>query len=127
MTYTPNECYIEVWREADFRGESRRIYGPAEHKNLRFRDGDWANDIGSLRVGPHAFVMAYRGENFQDAMLTLGPNDTVADLKEFQFGDDIDSMRLISSLKIFERLYESGEQSSAGAKGRERKRRGRKS
>ncbi len=110
MTYTPNECYVEVWREANFRGESRRIYGPAEHADLHFRDGDWANDIGSLRVGPHAFVMVYRGEKFQDAMHTFGPNDTVADLGELKFGDDIDSMRLISSLKIFERLYADGEE-----------------
>ena len=110
MTYTPNECYVEVWREADFRGESRRIYGPAEHTDMRFKDGDWANDIGSLRVGPHAFVMAYRGEKFQDAMHAFGPNDQVSDLAEMKFGDEIDSIRLISSMKIFERLYESSDE-----------------
>ena len=106
MTHTPNECYIDIWREADFRGETRRLHGPASHPHLHFREGDWGNDIGSLRLGPHAFVLAFRGENYADAMLTLGPNDQISDLRALQFADDIESLRLINSLKIFDRLHE---------------------
>lgn len=107
MTHTPNECYIDVWREADFKGETRRLHGPASHPHLHFHEGDWADDIGSLRLGPHAFVLAFREENYADAMLTLGPNDEVADLRALKFDDEIESLRLINSLKIFDRLHES--------------------
>ena len=107
MTHTPNECYIDIWREADFRGETRRLHGPASHPHLHFREGDWGNDIGSLRLGPHAFVLAFRGENYAEAMLTLGPNDQVSDLRALKFDDEIESLRLINSLKIFDRLHES--------------------
>ena len=108
MKHTPNECYIDVWREAGFKGETRRLHGPASHPHLHFREGDWADDIGSLRLGPHAFVLAFREENYADAMLTLGPNDEVSDLRALRFENEIDSLRLINSLKIFERLYEEG-------------------
>lgn len=107
MRFTPNECYVDVWREAGFKGETRRLQGPASHPHLHFRDSDWGDDIGSLRVGPQAFLMAYRGENYTEACLTLGPNDQVADLREQEFADAIDSLQLINSLKIFDRLYEA--------------------
>jgi len=108
VTHTPNECYIDIWREADFRGETRRLHGPASHPHLHFREGGWGDDIGSLRLGPHAFVLAFRGENYADAMLTLGPNDQVSDLRALKFDDEIESLRLINSLKIFDRLHEGG-------------------
>lgn len=106
MKDTSSECYIDIWREADFKGETRRLRGPASHPHLHFREGDWGNDIGSLRLGPHAFVLAFRGENYADEVLTLGPNDQVADLRALKCEDDIESLRLINSLKIFDRLHE---------------------
>jgi hypothetical protein len=108
MGHTPNECYVDVWREAGFSGETRRLYGPASHPSLHLPEGDWGDDIGSLRVGPHAFVMVFRGENYADEMLALGPNDEAPDLRALRFENEIDSLRLINSLKIFERLYEAG-------------------
>ena len=51
MAQKSGDCYIDVWREADFRGETMRIYGPAEYAALDFAQGDWGDDIGSLRVG----------------------------------------------------------------------------
>jgi len=103
------DCYIDVWRDADFGGETRRLYGPAEFPTLRFGDADWGDDIGSLRVGPNAFVMAYRDRDFKDEMTAFGPNDEVADLRALGVNDDLDSLRLIDSLKIFDRVpYNSG-------------------
>ncbi|HEX7174387.1 MAG TPA: hypothetical protein VF240_03785 [Pyrinomonadaceae bacterium] len=107
MKHTPNECYIDVWREAGFKGETRRLHGPASHPHLHFREGDWADDIGSLRLGPHAFVLAFREENYADAMLTLGPNDEVYDMRALKFDNEIESLRLINSLKIFDHLHEN--------------------
>ena len=104
MAQKQGDCYIDVWRDADFRGETIRIYGPAEYASLEFAQGNWCDDIGSLRVGPNAFVMAYHRRDFQDELITFGPNDEVADLSQFKFDDDIESMKVIDSLKIFNHL-----------------------
>ena len=104
MAQKNGDCYIDVWRDADFRGESRRIYGPAEYRSLEFAEGNWCDDIGSLRVGPNAFVMAYHRRDFQDELITFGPDDEVADLTQFRFDDEIESMKVIDSLKIFNHL-----------------------
>src|SRR5919112_5032669 len=102
-------CYIDVWEDADFRGESVRIQGPAEYPMLQFASADWGDRIGSLRVGPNAFVIAYRDENFGDRQVTFGPDDEVADLSGLKFDDEIDSMRVIDSLRIFDRVeYNEG-------------------
>lgn len=110
-------CFIDVWRDVNFKGEVIRIYGPAEHPYLRFDQGDWGDDIGSLRVGPNGFVVAYRDKYFRDELVTFGPNEEIADLRELKFHDDIDSVKVIDSLKIFDCLiYNSkGEGEVAGA------------
>src|ERR1051325_11516287 len=104
MTQKSGDCYVDVWRDADFRGESRRIYGPGEYRSLEFAEGNWCDDIGSLRVGPNAFVMAYHRRDFQDELITFGPNDEVGDRGQFRFDDEIESMKIIDSLKIFNHL-----------------------
>src|SRR5919107_1157570 len=104
MAQKNGDCYIDVWRDADFRGEKIRIEGPAEYASLEFAQGNWCDDIGSLRVGPNAFVMAYHRRDFQDRLITFGPNDEVADLSQFKFDDDIESMKVIDSFKIFNHL-----------------------
>ena len=95
-------CYIDVWRDANFEGEAIRIEGPAEYPNLEFSAGDWGDHIGSLRVGPYAFVLAYRDKGFEDTMIAFGPNQEVADLGELHFDDDLDSIKVIDSLKILD-------------------------
>lgn len=104
MAEKRGDCYIDVWRDADFGGETIRIYGPAEYPALDFAGGRWGDDIGSLRVGPNAFVLAYHRRDFRDELITFGPNDEVADLSRFKFDDDIESLKVIDSLKIFDRL-----------------------
>jgi hypothetical protein len=99
-----DDCYIDIWRDANFGGESLRLYGPAEFPRLHFEQGEWGDQIGSLRVGPRAFVLAYRDRDFKDKKVTFGPNDEIADLSELKFDNDIDSVQVIDSLKIFDRL-----------------------
>ena len=102
-------CYIDVWADANFEGESVRIQGPAEYPSLSFAQGDWGDRIGSLRVGPNAFVIAYSDPNFAERQITFGPCDEIADLGDLKFDDDIDSMRVIDSLRIFDRVeYNEG-------------------
>ena len=95
-------CYIDVWRNANFEGDCVRIEGPAEYPDLKFSAGDWGDQIGSLRAGPHAFVLAYRDKDFKDEMVAFGPNQEVANLDEMNVDDDIDSIKLIDSLKILD-------------------------
>src|ERR1051325_8629732 len=96
--------YIDVWSDKDFRGGTIRIYGPAQYPALEFAGQGWGDDIGSLRVGPNAFVMAYHRRDFQDEPVTFGPNEEVADLSQFRFDDEMESMKVIDSMKIFNHL-----------------------
>jgi hypothetical protein len=98
------DCYVDVWRDAEFGGEMLRIEGPGEYPTLEFAQGEWGDDIGSLRVGPGAFVIAYRRRDFQDEPVTFGPDDEVADLRRLKCDDDIESVKVIDSLKIFARV-----------------------
>jgi len=99
-------CYIEVWSEKNFEGEHLRIEGPVECQALRFATLNWGGSISSLRVGPSAFVLVYAEEGFKGAMLSVGPGQEVANLEELSFNDEIDSIRLVNSMKIFEGLRE---------------------
>lgn len=99
-------CYIEVWSEKNFEGEHLRIEGPVEHQTLDFARLNWCNTISSLRAGPTAFVLVYAEEGFSGAMLSFGPGQDVADLDELKFGDEIDSIRLANSMKVFDGVRE---------------------
>ena len=103
------DCYVDIWRDANFAGECLRLHGPAEFPRLLFEQGDWSDQIGSLRVGPRAFVLAYRDRDFKDKQVTFGPNDEVADLRQLRCDDDLESFKVIDSLKIFARVpYNAG-------------------
>lgn len=115
MKAKETDCYIDVWREADFGGERRRIYGPGEFPTLESEAGDWGDSIGSLRVGPRAFVLAYHSRDFKDRMVAFGPNDEVADLCDLKFEDEIDSVKVIDSMKIFDELLGRSILDAAGA------------
>ena len=121
-------CYIDVWVKANFEGESVRIEGPAEYPSLVFAQGDWGDKVSSLRVGPNAFVIAYQDPNFGERQVAFGPGDEVADLGDLKFDDDIDSMRVIDSLRIFDRVeYNEGRAGADWSEDRDdrRKRKGR--
>jgi hypothetical protein len=97
------DCYIDIWKKKDFEGDQLRLEGPAEFPVLRIGAKDWGDHIGSLRVGPTAFVLAYKDKNFKDTMVAFGPGQEVADLGHHKFDDQIDSIKIIDSLKIIYR------------------------
>ncbi|MCI0489915.1 MAG: hypothetical protein L0229_25260 [Blastocatellia bacterium] len=114
MSKKRSDCYIEVWREKNFEGEYLRIYGPVQYRHLKLPGADWGDQIASLRVGPHAFVLAYRDRNFKSAMVAFGPNQTIADLGKLKFDDEIDSIKIINSIKILDHLYTDDEAAVTG-------------
>jgi hypothetical protein len=109
-----NDCYIDLWRDKDFQGEHLRIEGPVEYESLRGSTENWGNDISSVRVGPNAFVLVYEDDGFKGGMVSIGPNEEVADLTEYRFNDVIESIKIVNSIRIFEQSRRSCEQPSRG-------------
>lgn len=97
-------CCVEIWSDKNFDGEYLRVEGPVEYPALHFTALDWGNSVSSLRVGPSAFLLVYADEDFKGAMMSFGPGQEVADLEEMRFNDEIDSIRLVNSLKVFDEL-----------------------
>ncbi|HJQ67799.1 MAG TPA: hypothetical protein VKA70_02435 [Blastocatellia bacterium] len=105
-------CFIEVWREKNFEGERLIIEGPSEYETLGSGENDWGDAICSLRVGPNAFVIAFESASFTGEMICFGPCQEIADLSEFAFDDEIESLKLINSVKIFEYTRQASKQES---------------
>jgi hypothetical protein len=98
----PTECYIEVWRDKNFEGDSLRIEGPSEVADLCSNDSGWCGQISSIRIGPQAFVVAYDEKKFKGKALRLGPGEEVADLGSVKFDDEIDSIKIVDSIRVFD-------------------------
>ncbi len=95
-------CFIEFWSDKKFEGESLRIVGPVECRELESTDLEWGDSISSLRVGTGAFVLVYDEKGFNGRMMSFGPGQEVADLEQFSLNDQIDSIKLVNSLKVFD-------------------------
>ena len=96
-------CYIEVWQDKNFEGEYICIEGPGEYPVLRTTGINWCDSISSIRVGPSAFVHVYGCRDFKGAMITLGPNEEVSDLGVLKLDNEVDSIKVIDSIRIFDR------------------------
>jgi hypothetical protein len=97
-------CYIELWSEKKFEGECLRIEGPVQCRSLDSISPQWGDCAGSLRVGPSAFALVYADNDFKGAMLSVGPGQDVADLEALSFDDEIASIDLVNSVKVFDEL-----------------------
>ena len=95
-------CYIEAWRYKNFEGECLTIEGPGGIGDLCSNHMTWCGSIKSLRVGPHAFVLAYADKDYKGKMISLGPGEELADLGNIKFDDEIDSIRIVDSIKVFD-------------------------
>jgi len=115
-------CYIELWSDKEFEGECLRIEGPVERQALESEVLEWGDSISSLRVGPSAFVLVYAEKDFKGAMMSFGPGQEVADLEALSFDDEIDSLRLVDSMKVFEGLRAQDAKKPVGEGSPEKKR-----
>jgi hypothetical protein len=102
MQSTKLGCFIQLWKDRNFQGATLIVRGPGEFPKLG-AENDWSNHAGSLRVGPHAFVLAYAKKSFKGRVLGLLPAQEIADLRDYRFNDEIDSLRVIDSLRIFDK------------------------
>jgi len=96
------DCCVEIWSDKNFEGEYLRVEGPVEFQSLDFTGLGWGDSISSLRVGPSAFLLVYTDEDFKGEMLSFGPGEEVTDLDELKFDNEIDSIRLVNSMRVFD-------------------------
>jgi hypothetical protein len=89
-----NGCWIDVWDKPDAKGNSTRLWGPADYPYLRFGMTPWGTQIRSLQVGPGAYIQGFEDLNFFDSVFWLLPGQKVDDVAELSCNDDIDSLRL---------------------------------
>jgi hypothetical protein len=115
-------CYIELWSDKEFEGECLRIEGPVECQAVESEVLEWGDSISSLRVGPSGFVLVYAEKNFKGAMMSFGPGQEVADLEVLSFDDEIDSLRLVDSMRVFEELRAQDANKPVGEASPEKKR-----
>jgi len=55
-------------------------------------------------------------------MMSFGPSHEVSNLEELNFNDEIDSLMLVNSIKVFDELRRDDAEKSAGAYPPEKKR-----
>ena len=89
-----NGCWIEVFSNKAFRGKPQRLYGPADFPMLRIRESGMAENLASLRSGPHAYVQCFDAANFDDTVFWLLPNEIVQDVEQLRSAERINSIRL---------------------------------
>jgi hypothetical protein len=107
-------CYIELWSDKNYEGEYLCIAGPAQYDTLRSNVMDWGDDVSSLCVGPNAFVEVFQDADLNGTMVCFGPNQEVADLGEFKFNDEIDSIKVINSIRILDSIVLEGKEGESG-------------
>ena len=89
-----NGCWIDVFEEEALSGKTCRLRGPAAFPGLRVRENGWGDAVGSLQVGPAAYVQCFDSGNFDDTVFWLLPNQAVQALAELDLPASVDSMRL---------------------------------
>ena len=91
-----NGCWLDVWDQPRCKGRHTRLFGPVDLPYLRLADpaADGGGTVGSLVVGPNAYVQCYEDLNFHDSVFWLLPNQRVDDVADLPCNDDIDSLRL---------------------------------
>jgi hypothetical protein len=70
---SPDGCYVQVWNDSGFAGNSDFINGPIQYGHLRDLPNrrSWKDRISSLRLGPGASAVAWSGEQFSGQSLVL--------------------------------------------------------
>src|SRR5688572_26951022 len=70
---SPDGCFVQVWNDSGFAGDSDFINGPIQYEHLRDLPNrrSWKDRISSLKLGPGASAVAWSGEQFSGQSLLL--------------------------------------------------------
>jgi hypothetical protein len=73
---SPDGCFVQVWNDSGFTGNSDFINGPIQYAHLRDLPNrrSWNDRIISLRLGPGASAVAWSQEQFSGQTLLLTPD-----------------------------------------------------
>ena len=87
------------WVDVSNSGKSIRINGPGEDETLR--DNRWpgtdvvmGDSIDSIATGPNTWFEGFKGEEYKESVIRVGPGERRADLSTEDVGDSIDSYRI---------------------------------
>ncbi len=63
---TNKNCWVDIYDDTSYRGNHRRIQGPAKYANLSNVNGrNWDKKIESLVVGPKATLTVFEHKNYK--------------------------------------------------------------
>lgn len=89
-------CWVIIYRDTNYEGDSLRIDGPAQFSNLQGLPNsngvDWGDQIGSVKTGSRCWFVGYADDDFGDTHIVVGPNSQIPDLADLE--DEIDSIKL---------------------------------
>ena len=89
-----NGCWIDVFDAPQFQGRRCRLVGPGEFRLLRIGEEGWGNHVGSLIVGPAAYIQCFEDEFAAAESYWLIPGQKVASIDSLEFTEDYDSLRV---------------------------------
>jgi hypothetical protein len=86
-------CWLDVYEREQFKGRLRRLLGPSLYSNIRTSSQNWGIEIGSLIIGPSAFVLCF-AQRRADQAIWLPPNTRLDRLTAIAGEIDFDSIRV---------------------------------
>lgn len=95
VTGTVQSCYVDVFERPGCGGKARRLFGPAGYERLRVEGG--SIPLGSLAVGPGAWVVGYVAGAPTTHAFWILPGKMVGDLDKTDLGRRVDSLDLLSA------------------------------
>ncbi len=90
-------CWVWVYEKPNFQGENDVLCGPFKRSNLQkmpnAHNTDWADNIGSMRVGPRATLRVWEDDNFEGPSFFVEAGVAIPNL-EAANRDEVESMEL---------------------------------
>ena len=94
------DCWVKLYvhEDLDALAANDTIMGPGEWPTMLNMPNaarlDWSDSVNSLQMGPKARGYFWEDANFLDDMIEFGPGRAINRLDEYNFGDEIDSMKI---------------------------------
>jgi hypothetical protein len=89
-------CFVNLTSDCNYSGDSVSLRGPLTNGTMKFANfnnlagsgKNWDNKASSLTTGDSTWAELYRGSDYGGAMLRIGPNTAIRDLRDYYTGKD---------------------------------------
>lgn len=94
------DCWVKLYvrENLDALDANDTIHGPGEWPTMLNLPGavrlDWSDAVNSLQIGPKARGYFWEDASYADDMIEFGPGRIINRLDEYNFGDEIDAMKI---------------------------------